>query len=519
MTVTRFHAPRAFDFVLTLCRSLQMSSSARVSTRSEARINAETRMVRRREREHDHQTKWNNQVRYYKSCEKLANKFDDWTSPRYYETNNKKIDEMKKRREHQLKLEKRREKLAKLFEEENRSFQIEVMVRNRKRETPTEVLKELNAGLKLEEEERRRHKAELALYQQWRSNNPTLREHERKRNLKDLKLSWLDQQIEKRLEKERAEEECRKQIEEKKKWIEREKEKEEQLRKEVAEKKDKLRMDLEKQIEEMRIRERESARLQEEEEEEEKKLFELAQLENERLEIERKSRQRETALENLKMHRMRLKQNADDVHETLENEKEFVKKLLECEVADRIEDERKKEEVKTAMREFLKYARDQQDLERRRRQHFDFVFDSEAKAVYERQREVWDEERRAREVLLRDVVDAVRRQIDEKVRKNKDRQRAVIEERESAVKAIEEYDADVRACEEEERLRRERWMKEIDAQVKEKKAKEAELKKTRRIRSDEVMEKEEERMRREIVELQRRQGPGFVKFSSWLNEE
>ncbi|KAK4878528.1 hypothetical protein RN001_011034 [Aquatica leii] len=492
-----------------------MHSSARTSARSAARINAETRMVQRREREYNHQVKWNNQVRYYKSCEKLANKFDDWTSPRYYETSNKKINDDKKKRQHQETLEKRQEKLKKLLDEDDRSFQIELMVRNRqsylkKPEVPVEVLKEINSDLKLQEEERRKHEAELALYHQWRNNNPIVRYHERKRTLKDLKLSWLDQQIEKRLERERAEEECRKQVEEKKKWIEEEKKKQAELLKQVAEKKEKLQHDLSKQIEELQIRETESARLLEEEEEEAKKLFELNQLENERLEIERKSKQREIALENLKMHKLRLKRNAENVRENIESEKVLVNRLLELEIADKIEDERKKNEVKMALKEFLGYARDQQDLEKKRQEHFDFVFDSEAKVVYEKQREVWVEEQKARQTLLRDVLDTVKDQINDKIRKNKDIQRRVLEERQNTLKMLEEYDTDMRKTEEEEARRKEQWKKEIELQVKEKKVKEAELKNKYLKQNDyelEMARKEEERLRREIVDLQRRQGP------------
>jgi hypothetical protein len=57
-------------------------------------------------------------------------------------------------------------------------------------------------GLKLEEDERRRHEAELKLYHQWRSGNPVLKHYERMQKSRDLKLSWLDQQIENRMQKE-----------------------------------------------------------------------------------------------------------------------------------------------------------------------------------------------------------------------------------------------------------------------------------------------------------------------------
>ncbi|KAB0791529.1 hypothetical protein PPYR_03329 [Photinus pyralis] len=488
--------------------------SSRASGRSSARPNPEARIVRRREREHDHQVKWNNQVRYYKSWEKYNNKFDEWTSPRYYQAANDKMADIKKSRERKENLEKRREKLKKLHEEEERSYQVELMVKNRdtlrRSEVPSELLKSVHSAVAFANEEKRRHEAELALYHQWRNNNPSVRLHERKRGLNEMKLSWLDQQIQKRLDKERQEEECRRLLAERQKWLDQENEKEELLQRKVAEKNRKLREELEKQMENLQLKQQESERLQREEEEDALKLSAVELLEQRRVEHDARKRERAVALENLKLHKLKLKQNADDVRENLRREQEFVKSLIDSETAERIENERKRDEVKRTMEEFLKYARDQQDLERKRLQHFDFVFDSEAKHIYEKQKEIWLEEDKARSALLRDVLETVRGQIDEKLRKNKEEQRRVLEERQSALKLVEEYDGDARRTNEEEELRRRQWKKEVELQVNERKTREAEAKKRERSETELELEKarkEEERLKQEIIQLQRRQGP------------
>ncbi|KAF5290066.1 hypothetical protein FQA39_LY14847 [Lamprigera yunnana] len=486
--------------------------SSRGSTRYTARINAENRMVKQREKEHDHQIKWNDRVDYYKRWEMRNNRFDEWTSSQYYETNNKKIDDIKKRFAYKENLERRREKLRKLFEEENRSHQIELMVRNRhaysnrKSEPPLAVLKEINDGLKLEEQDRRKHQSETALYNHWRNNNPVLQQHYRNRNLKDLKLSWLDQQIEKRIEKERAEEECRKIIEEKNKWLVEEKEKEQQLQREIADKNEKLHSDLVKQMEELEVKEKESTRLQKEQEYEVAKMAQIELLEQERLQIDKKRKQRELALENLKFHKLKLKQNAANVRDALEGEKEFIEKLLESEMVERIENEQKKSEVKIAMKEFLKYACEQQDLEKKRQSHFDFMFESEGKSIYEKQKEVWEKEQRGRDELLKEVVRVVKQQINENVQKTKDRQRCVLEERQNAIRLLEDYDTRIRQDELEEERRKRQWKKEVELQLKEKKVREAEQKSRFNKSADDELEKvrkEEERLRKEIIELQR----------------
>ncbi|KAK5638015.1 hypothetical protein RI129_012310 [Pyrocoelia pectoralis] len=455
--------------------------SSRASGWSSARLNPETRMVKRREREHDHQVKWNNQVRYYKSWEKANNKFEEWTSPRYYQDANDKLATIKKCRERKENLEKRREKLKKLFDDEERSHQVELMVKTRNKlrnrsDISNELLKNVHSAVALANEDKRRREAELALYHHWKNNNPSVRLHERARDLKEIKLSWLDQQIKKRIDKEREEEECRKLLAERQKWLEEEKERDERVQREISEKNKKMRAELEKQIENLHLKQEESEKLQKEEEEDVLKQSALKLLDQKRIDLDSKKRQRELALENLKLYKLKLKQNATD----------------------------------RTMDELLRYARDQQELERKRLQHFDFIFDSEAKLIYERQKEIWLEEDKARSALLRDVFDTVREQIEENLRRNKDEQRRVLEERQSTLKLVEEYDSDVRKTNEEEELRRRQWKKEVELQLNEKKMLEAEAKKRVESEAEVALEnarKEEERLRQEIIQLQRRQGP------------
>ncbi|KAK9695858.1 hypothetical protein QE152_g32289 [Popillia japonica] len=164
---------------------------SRTSARQKQCLDFQDKMAKKREKEFWHQQKWGNQVQYYKKWEKVNAKYDEWTSPRYYESNNQLIERVKNEREKAERLEKRREKLKKLYSEDDASYEIEIMLSKAKSEAvkqqqkfeeiPTELLKDVNVSLKLEEDDKRRREAELQLYHQWRNNNPILCHEERRR--------------------------------------------------------------------------------------------------------------------------------------------------------------------------------------------------------------------------------------------------------------------------------------------------------------------------------------------------
>lgn len=120
-------------------------------------VRYENELIQKREKEFRHEELWSGQKRYYEEWEKKNRKYDEWTSPRYFENHNKLVEKMKKTRQHEEDLEKRREELRKLLTEEEKLYQIELMVQKTKNasfvrsprpdEIPTEVLKELNNGI------------------------------------------------------------------------------------------------------------------------------------------------------------------------------------------------------------------------------------------------------------------------------------------------------------------------------------------------------------------------------------
>lgn len=471
-------------------------------------------MARAREKEFAHQQTWGERGRYYKNYEYKNSKYDEWTSPRYYETHKEMVDETRKERERKEALEARRVRLRKLLEEEEKSFQIELMVVTRDKwrapkpdEVPLELLKDVNVGLKLAEEEKRRHEAETALYNQWRRNNPTLRDYERSLRSKELKLSWLDQQIEKRMQKEREEEECKRLLRERDKRLEELKEQEERLQREALEKKERLRKDLEQQMEEMAEKESQSERLKAEEDEIARNRSKLEELEEARKREEQRIKERERALFNLRHHKLKLKQKAQEVAEDLEREEELIVRLREAQLADAIEDERKKREWRQALEQFLDLVRDQRELERKRRKYLDFVFESETQRVFEKQNEIWEGERAAREQLLRDVLETVRKQLEIRAEASRRKQLEMLREREENLKRLEACNEELRRAREEEEEKKEEVRRELEEQVRNKKELRKTLKTLEQKNLDVELEKarkEEERLKAEIVKLQRK---------------
>ncbi|XP_018336851.1 trichoplein keratin filament-binding protein-like isoform X2 [Agrilus planipennis] len=495
----------------------QASSRSRPST-GRRHGNFEKEFIRKREREYNHQQQWNGQVKYYEKCKNDSDHYECWTSPRYYETHSKVLDEYTKKKKKEDDLIKRREKLQKLLEEDERSYAIEMMVRTRdkylspretkKCESPaTSILREVNLGIQQLEEDRRRHEAEIKLYHQWRANNPIVRHHERLRTNDDVKLSWLDQQIEKRMEVEKAEEECRKILAERDRLIEEEKEREQKIKKEIEEKNRRLMEELQKQMEELKSKQQEAARLDSLEIEEMQRRMQLLELEDKQKGEVRKRMERETALFNVRQYRLKLKHKAQLIDENLQNDKRLIEEIKQSQIAERIEDERKRREIIQAMDELLKYTREQIELERKKQQYLSFVFDSEAKDLYEKQEEIWNAEEAARKQLLEDVLASVRAQIDEKIERNREHRKRILEEKDEIEESIRRFDEEIKRLKEEEDQKTKEWKKEMDMQIKQKTLKRKELKllEQKRIQDElEATRKEEERLMREIAEIQKR---------------
>lgn len=488
--------------------------------RGKHRIKAEEEIIRRREKETRYNELWNGTAKYYDQWNRRTAKFDEWTSPRYYNENNKMLFDIKTKRDKEELLEKRREKLRKLFDEEKRALEIELMVQKNRyplrnsteenHDIPTNILKEFNDQIKLEEQTIRRREAESKLFDQWRRNNPLIRQCEAKYHCKDLKLSWLDQQIEKRMQKEKEEEENKRILKENEWKLQMEYEREELLKKKVEENKQQLKQALDGQISEFKEIQKTCDELREKETIEMKQNIYLADLEDKLKAEEQRRRDKECVLFNIRQHNRKLKQKSKDIQDNLEQDKLLMLKFKELQLQDIIEEEAKRNEIKQGVEEFLDIIRQQQALEIQRQKRLEFLFDSEAKAMYDMQVAQWKQEELSREKLINEVLKTLKQQIKEKLESNIEQQKENLREREEMTQKIEEYHEELNRLKEEEekRKRKIKHGRVEDMQVKIVKKKQQESLRMRELDEElERIRKEEERLQQEILNLQQRQGP------------
>lgn len=488
-------------------------------SRGRHRTKVEEEMIKRREREFKHKKIWEGADSYYKRWDKVTNKFDQWTSPRYYEDNNKMLMDLKSKRDKEELLQKRRDRLKKLLDEEDNSYKIELMVKKssnmlQQKSLPpkvsTETLKDINNQMKLKEEQKRKREAELKLYHQWRINNPIVRQYESKYRFKDLKLSWLDQQIEKQMQKEKEEKENLAIIKKYEEKTKRECESELEQKKQIEEAQIKLKEQLDKQVEDLKEKQRISEEIRKIEYETLKHKTELEELMDKFKQEEKKRLAKEIALYNIKHHRMQLKQKTLDVQEALAQDRELVLKLKKLHLEDLLQDEKKKLEVKQCLTDFLSVVREQQDLEKQREEHLNNLFESEARAAYRKQLEIWRKEEVLRQKLLKDVLDTVKQQIEENVKKKQECQRQILKEREEIIANIEKFDSELNELKKKEEECRKQRVQDMDEQIKLKNARKKELEHRKMNEIEQELErvrKEEERLQKEIMEIHNRQGP------------
>lgn len=262
-------------------------------------------------------------------------------------------------------------------------------------------------------------------------------------------------------------------------------------------------------MEQLKSKQKESDNLQYEERLAVQKLGGLLAIAEKQKAEERRRSEKECALFNIRQHKMKLRQQAANVQENLKQERSLVEQLQSLEIVERIQNDQKKQEIKAAMGEFLEFTKQQHALEEQRQKHMDLIFDSESQAMYEQQRAVWQEEEKSRQELLHSVLDILKHQMDEKLESNKERQKEVLEERERMVQLMEDYAEEEKHNKQEQINKTAEWKAEVEQQLKEK----AELKeRARKLEEGDVerqlqsARKEEERIKQEIVNLQRKEG-------------
>ncbi|XP_074650334.1 cilia- and flagella-associated protein 53-like [Tubulanus polymorphus] len=182
----------------------------------------------------------------------------------------------------------------------------------------------------------------------------------------------------------------------------------------------------------------EEKKLKEEEAELLKEQAELRKLEEEKKQ-EEKRRRRVEAKQLLDINRrLKMKKQAKEVQEQLAYDMQLMEKLLEESQNEALEIAQRKKELREEDRRYREYLKNMLEEEKIREKELDRLLDEEVEKMWQKRIRQWDLEAEAREKLLSDVMQTRKQQIEEKRRRNADKQIVAAREREEIMQAIED---------------------------------------------------------------------------------
>ena len=454
---------------------------------------------------------WNETSDYYNRLARQNERYSQLTSPEVtkasLEASNREA-ELKKRRDN---LEDRRQRLKNLLTEEQSEYQAELDKLPAGSVKPITDLREEREKMRKEREEVMRKEAELKMLQHWKINNPRFREQERTINNFTVRQQLQEQIQEKkeREEQERRENEAyeRQMLAEEQRKINEALRLEEERKLEIA----RLHQDLERQMVELRTRQREMEvwKRTRAEQEELQRRVEMSDFERKKMEKLREGRELETYQK--RQHRLKLKMKTKQVQEDLEDDR---RRLAEMEALSRSQDdchEDKKRKAIADVQWMLEVVRKQQEEEQRRDKELEMMFAEEAAKMWEKQEEIWAREEKARNQLMAEVTDSWRAQLEQRT----SAAQLVVDHEQQRMAEIE---ADIRDLNQhimnKERMleqRRESLVEALDGQMQEKEA--------RRLRSYQEQEQEVMRERQEEIREENKLARNLASLSVNMNQE
>ncbi|KAJ8005958.1 hypothetical protein DPEC_G00123280 [Dallia pectoralis] len=428
----------------------------------------ESQMVRQREQEARWRQQWELHSKYYRQQTVVSSKQAHWSSPRSYQQSMSAYHKERLEEEKKVSLEKRRERLGILLQEERDQLEAELRDVVPDRSTLTRQLVEKTEVLRSAREERRKRLAEELLKEHWKTNHPELRKVESTLHKDHVVSHWQTQRLEKKQLEEAAQEEKRHLENEfersRLEVLERIKQTDEKRKAEGKKRAEELR----KQMEELKLREKEASLLKKEQEALLSQRWEVEKLEEERRKVEECRKKSEMRRFLTRQYRTQLKRRAQQVQEELEADRRILAALMEGEQEDkRLKSDRRERAVADAA--WMKQVIEEQlQLEKEREAQFEILYREEAQHVWEKREAEWEKERRARERLMQEVLTGRQQQLELKMQENRQAQEESLHRREELIQELElERETRRKEREEQEGYRTAR-MQDITAQVEKK---------------------------------------------------
>ncbi|XP_031626778.1 trichoplein keratin filament-binding protein [Contarinia nasturtii] len=336
--------------------------------------------------------------KYFDKWSKITTRYEQWTTPEYYQTATSNYHNSEEKRNRSVALESRREKLKRLLDTEKEQYakEREELSKPKLRGVSTETLRGIQEVYKRTEEERKRLEFESQLYKRWRpgSREENILLSSRSNNEALAKMNWLDKQIAQQHEREKIEQQREVErvrlLEELRKDDERLSARKAERDEEVAQ----IKQFQEQQLTELKSREIESEKLR-------KDAIELRECE----------KQLKVELANLNLHaiqrheRIQVSHNFRRIKFQLKSQSESILKDLHYDIGvlERLSTYYHTDDQQIArLRDKFEM---ECDLEIQNQRHIEAMYESEAKVFAIRQQEIWLKESHEREKLLRKLID------------------------------------------------------------------------------------------------------------------
>nr|XP_013189573.1 unnamed protein product [Amyelois transitella] len=400
---------------------------------------------------------------YFEANTNNSKHHEQWTTEGYYERANREAELLSEKKIRAAQLEERRKKLELMLFQENMQYQQELkklaaqpkFFKNGSylNKVPTSTLQDINQGIVEKEEQLRRQQAELQLHHAWRLRQPELRAASSYIANGKLKSAWMQQLVEKEMQKKKEEEEARKVLQDRDEALRRQIQIEEERLKEKEKQMRELRESLEGQIAELSEKETAVKKLRKVEERERFILEELQLISSEReREHRRLKAERDANIVNMGLHKYKLKRKVISILKEIDLDLQMLEKINAAVLKDVESEQEKCANHKRVLDSALRQLEEHQDRERQRQKNIEAMYDGEARQINEKQDKLWAKEREARSALMDEVLSALKRQVEEKLQMNIEKQKANVLEREKILEEMDSFHKEVRSRERETQL-------------------------------------------------------------------
>ncbi|XP_057378918.1 trichoplein keratin filament-binding protein-like [Daphnia carinata] len=445
------------------------------------KMRLENEIIRKREAENRRTETARSNDRYFQNCNLQTEKFDDWTSPRSAQLSHR----QSKLRDTEIDVENRRIKLKKLYQAEKlKEEEAMKAIQEEEEKQKWENMKDKVQHFRHSKSAKLSEFLEKKEHEKWKSTNDSFRVFESELKRQQQKEMWTIQLQQREEEKARLMEEKKREAAQMERLVQEEKRRDELERQMELEKKQQWKKDLDAQVEQLRVMDFEA---NEKRREQERLIAEAASLEAIKEEMKKKEDERARKKQNgeflTKQHLAKLRQRSKEVTADLEREMNFVEKLAE---SDRSE---KKEKTRQDIMRFLELLENHRQIEKERLQQSEFLFQEEAKKLWEKRESEWEAERLARKKLMEDVITIQKKQIDERLFVARQERERLLLDREELIRSLESYHNQMKMKEMDTKNKQIQMKEDLLAQVDQKQRREEEF-----IRLEEQKRKHQEIM-------------------------